>query len=63
VPGKGDRRRVEVEVTRAGVKIWREAMDLRGHTEDELATVLTRKELATLNRLLKKMTLRIERQE
>ena len=42
------------------MKIWREAMDLRGHAEDELATVLTRKELATLNRLLKKMTLRIE---
>ena len=63
VPGKGDRRRVEVEMTRAGVKIWREAMDLRGHAEDELATVLTRKELATLNRLLKKMTLQIERQD
>jgi DNA-binding MarR family transcriptional regulator len=60
VPGKGDRRRVEVEMTRAGVKIWREAMDLRGHAEEELATVLTRKELATLNRLLKKMTLQIE---
>jgi DNA-binding MarR family transcriptional regulator len=63
MPGKGDRRRVEVEMTRAGVKIWREAMDLRGHAEEELATVLTRKELATLNRLLKKMTLQIERQD
>src|SRR6185436_11042518 len=63
VPGKGDRRRVEVEMTRAGVKVWREAMDLRGHAEDELATLLTRKELATLNRLLKKMTLQIERQD
>ena len=63
VPGKGDRRRVEVEATRAGVKIWRDAMHLRGTAEDQLATVLTRKELTTLNRLLKKMTLEIERVE
>ena len=60
VPGKGDRRRVEVEATRAGMKIWRDAMHLRGTAEDELATVLTRKELTTLNRLLKKMTVQIE---
>ena len=60
MPGRDDRRRVEVEVTRAGVHIWREAMSLRGSAEDEVAQVLTRRELDTLNRLLKKMTLHIE---
>jgi hypothetical protein len=35
-------------------------MAMRGDAEDELATAITRKELATLNRLLKKLTLHIE---
>jgi DNA-binding MarR family transcriptional regulator len=60
VPGTEDRRRVGVEVTRAGATVWRQAMDLRGTAEDELATALTRRELVTLNRLLKKLTLMIE---
>lgn len=58
--GAEDRRRVNVEVTRAGVAIWRKAMALRGGAEDDLATALTAKELATLNRLLKKLMLRVE---
>jgi hypothetical protein len=37
-------------------------MDLRGVAEDDLAQALTRKELTTLNRLLKKLTLHIEAQ-
>jgi DNA-binding MarR family transcriptional regulator len=60
LPGEHDRRKVDVEVTRAGVKIWREAMHLRGTAEDEVAAVLTPRELVTLNRLLKKMTLHLE---
>jgi DNA-binding MarR family transcriptional regulator len=60
LPGEHDRRKVDVEVTRAGVKIWREAMHLRGTAEDEVAAVLAPKELTTLNRLLKKMTLHLE---
>lgn len=60
MPGVGDRRRVEVEATREGLRLWREAMQLRGTVEDEVATALTKQELVTLNRLLKKMTLRIE---
>jgi DNA-binding MarR family transcriptional regulator len=60
IPGAEDRRKVDVEITRAGVKIWREAMHLRGTAEDEVAAVLSAKELATLNRLLKKMTLHIQ---
>jgi len=60
MPGAGDRRRVEVEATREGLRLWREAMALRGSEENEVAQVLTAKERATLNRLLKKMTLHIE---
>jgi DNA-binding MarR family transcriptional regulator len=60
MPGAADRRRVDVEVTRAGATMWRRAMELRGTAEDELAGALTRRELATLNRLLKKLNLLIE---
>jgi DNA-binding MarR family transcriptional regulator len=60
IPGAGDRRRVDVEVTRAGAAVWRRAMELRGTAEDDLASALTRRELTTLNRLLKKLTLYIE---
>jgi DNA-binding MarR family transcriptional regulator len=60
MPGVEDRRRVEVEATREGLRIWREAMELRGSAENEMAQVLTPRELATLNRLLKKMTTHIE---
>ena len=60
VPGKADRRTVDVEVTRAGADVWRRAMALRGHAEEDLAGALSRKELGTLNRLLKKLTLHVE---
>ena len=60
MPGADDRRRVDVEVTRAGASVWRRAMALRGNAEDELAGALSRRELVTLNRLLKKLTLHIE---
>jgi DNA-binding MarR family transcriptional regulator len=60
MPSAGDRRRVEVEATREGLRLWREAMQLRGSVEDDLATALTRQELRSLNRLLKKMTLQLE---
>jgi DNA-binding MarR family transcriptional regulator len=60
MPGAEDRRRVDVEVTRAGATVWRRAMELRGTAEDELAAALTRRELVSLNRLLKKLNLHIE---
>ena len=60
MPGADDRRRVDVEVTRAGAATWRRAMGLRGTAEEELAAALTRRELVTLNRLLKKLNLLIE---
>ncbi|HWJ11716.1 MAG TPA: MarR family transcriptional regulator [Nocardioides sp.] len=60
IPSVDDRRRVIVEVTKAGIEIWRRAMDIRGEAEDDLAGALTERELATLNRLLKKVTVRTE---
>lgn len=58
--GKADRRRVEVEITKAGTDIWRRAMDLRGNAEDRVVNVLSKKEQVALNKLLKRMTLSIE---
>lgn len=60
IPSVDDRRRVIVEVTRPGLEIWKRAMELRGNTENDLATALSERELATLNRLLKKIALRSE---
>ena len=60
MPSVGDRRRVEVEATREGLRLWREAMQLRGTVEDDVATALSKQELTKLNELLKKMTLHIE---
>lgn len=60
IPSVDDRRRVIVEVTKAGIEIWRRAMEIRGDAENDLAGALTERELATLNRLLKKVTVRSE---
>ncbi|WP_028799840.1 MarR family winged helix-turn-helix transcriptional regulator [Streptomyces sp. 142MFCol3.1] len=59
-PSPDDRRRVEIEVTEAGVDLWRKAMHGRGRSEDEVVHVLDADERATLAALLKKMTLSIE---
>lgn len=60
IPSSVDRRRVDVEATKAGTDVWRRAMALRGSAEEELAAALSRRELAILNRLLKKLTLYVE---
>lgn len=60
IPSVDDRRRVLVEATKGGIEIWRRAMDLRGAAENDLASALSERELATLNRLLKKMTVHAE---
>ena len=60
MPGADDRRRVDVEVTRAGAEVWRKAMALRGDAEDRMAAALSRQQLVALNRLLKKLTLHVE---
>ena len=63
IPGTTDRRTVDIEVTRSGADVWRAAMALRGDAEERLAGALTRKELGTLNRLLRKMVLQAESDE
>jgi len=55
-----DRRRVVVEITKTGAEVWRRAMAIRGSQEEHMVGVLTAKERATLNRLLKKMALHVE---
>ena len=52
-----DRRRVVVEITRSGAEVWRRAMALRGSQEEEMVGVLSDRERAQLNKLLKKLTL------
>jgi len=56
-PSPDDRRRVVVEITRGGADVWRRAMALRGAQEEEMVAVLSPREQAQLNRLLKKLTL------
>ncbi|MDQ6523799.1 MarR family transcriptional regulator [Nocardioides sp. LHD-245] len=63
IPSVDDRRRVIVEVTKSGLGVWRRAMGIRGEAENDLADALTRRELATLDRLLKKVTVRSEERE
>lgn len=60
IPSVDDRRRILVEATKDGIAIWRKAMDIRGDAEQNLAEAMTDGELATLDRLLKKMTVRSE---
>lgn len=60
IPSVQDRRRVIIEATKPGIDIWRRAMDIRGQAENDLAAAVTERELATLNRLLKKVALRSE---
>lgn len=63
VPATSDRRRTDIEITRAGLDAWRDATQRRGSAEQDLAGSLSRKELRTLNNLLRKMLLRIEADE
>lgn len=59
LPSTEDRRRVDIEITKSGAEIWRHAMGVRGTGEKAMIGVLSRKEQASLNRLLKKLTLAI----
>ena len=42
---------------RDGADVWRRAMALRGAQEEEMVAVLSAREQAQLNRILKKLTL------
>src|SRR4051794_24115571 len=58
-----DRRRVDIELTKAGAEIWRRAIQLRGKAEHEVVHALDKDERAVLAGLLRTMTLVVERQE
>jgi DNA-binding MarR family transcriptional regulator len=55
-----DRRKISVEATKAGIDIWRRAMDLRGEAETRLLETLSPERRTELAALLKQLTLRIE---
>ena len=55
-----DRRRVGIEVTRAGMDVWRRAMMLRGRAEEDLVRTLSPDERALLDGLLKSLTIKLE---
>ncbi len=59
-PSAEDRRRVGIEVTRAGADIWRRAMARRGDAEERLVGVLDADEQRQLNLLLRRLTLTLE---
>ncbi|MFF8880051.1 MarR family winged helix-turn-helix transcriptional regulator [Streptomyces flaveolus] len=59
-PATDDRRRVDIEVTEAGLAVWKQAMALRGKAEDELFGALAARDRTRLAALLKRLTLHIE---
>lgn len=59
-PAPMDRRRVDIEVTKAGMEIWKQAMTLRSKSEEKLFAALEPTERHELAVLLKKLALTIE---
>ncbi|GAB3247753.1 MarR family winged helix-turn-helix transcriptional regulator [Kineosporia babensis] len=59
-PSRTDRRSVTIEATSRGADVWRKAMALRGEAERNLLGALTPKELAALNRLLRKLAVVVD---
>ena len=59
-PSAEDRRRIGVEVTRAGADIWRRAIARRGSAEEELVRRAHPGRAAPAQRAAKKMTLTLE---
>ncbi|MYV99789.1 MarR family transcriptional regulator [Streptomyces sp. SID3343] len=61
IRGTDDRRRVDVELTELGRTRWRAAMRLRGAAEHAMVEPLDRAEQATLEALLKRMLVHVEK--
>lgn len=55
-----DRRKISIEATKAGIEIWRRAMDLRGEVETRLLESLDPERRTQLATLLKHLTLQID---
>jgi DNA-binding MarR family transcriptional regulator len=56
-PSAEDRRRVDVELTPAGREVWLGALDVVGHEESRLLSVLSADERRTLSDLLRRVML------
>lgn len=63
LPDPQDRRSVQVELTDAGSRIYREAVSAQGAKEALLASALTVREKQQLNALLRRLMLAFERRE
>jgi DNA-binding MarR family transcriptional regulator len=61
IRGADDRRRVDVELTELGRTRWRAAMELRGTAEQAMVEPLDRTEQDTLDALLKRMLVHVEK--
>jgi DNA-binding MarR family transcriptional regulator len=59
----GDRRRVVIEITAKGRRLWGRAFDLRGDAENGLFAPLPVTQRRTLNRLLKQLLLPLEQDQ
>jgi DNA-binding MarR family transcriptional regulator len=55
LPDPDDRRGLQVELTEKGHQAWLKAVDIQGAKEASLAAALDRRELAQLNKLLRKV--------
>jgi DNA-binding MarR family transcriptional regulator len=60
VPDPDDRRGVLVELTNAGSKLWQEAIGTQAEKEALLASALSKRELAQLNDLLRRVMITFE---
>lgn len=60
VRATGDRRRVDVELTRKGYALWSSVMNLIGDVEEDLVGILDAQEQDTLSALLKRLLLHAE---
>ena len=60
-PVAGDRRRLTITITDAGIAQWKAVMAQRGRAEEDLVLSLSPTDRATLNALLKKLTQHLER--
>ncbi len=60
LPDPDDRRGVQVELTKAGHRVWLESVGVQAAKEAHLAAVLSERELVQLNRLLRRAMLGFE---
>ena len=61
LPDPSDRRSLHVELTEKGLKLWTQAVGAQASKEAAIAAALSKKELAQLNTLLRKVLLEFER--